>query len=222
MGLGLACSSVVSWAQWPWRIEFDRWPDGYSVRGRPATPMAIFELVQVPDAVDGHALRMKADRATGSLLIPVPRLEGVGSFVLRWRWRVLEFPTKADGRDARRDDQAIGVYVGTEGGWRRRALAYRWETETPVGQCGESVYAGGLVRVRWICVRNAKDGAGRFLTEERNLMADWREAFEDSIPSSVAISISCNSQYTGTKASAELDWIELTASTNAAPPAAAK
>ena len=124
------------------------------------------------------------------------------------RWRVLEFPRDADGRSAERDDQAIGIYVSYGGILGQRSIAYRWETTTPVGSEGDATYGAGLVKVHWIAVRNAEDGAGEFRIEERNVAADFQRVF-GFVPTNPIIAVTTNSQYTGTRAVAELDWIEL-------------
>lgn len=182
-------------------------PRGAEVRGRPGTPLAVFEVVPGPDAAGGHVLRMTAERASGALLVPVTGVDLNRTPILRWRWRVIEWPAGADGRRADRDDQAIGIYIGAEGVFRRPSLAYRWETETPVGTTGVVSYAGGIVRVHWMALRN-RDSGTDFVVEERNVAEDWRAMVGGPPPRTFAISISCNSQYTRSRAVAELDWFE--------------
>lgn len=182
-------------------------PPRAEIRGRPDTPLAVFEVVPRADAAGGHVLRMTADRASGALLVPVEGVDLERTPILRWRWRVIEWPLDADGRRADRDDQAIGLYIASDGLFRRTSLAYRWETATPIGATGVVSYAGGLVRVHWIALRNRESGTD-FLVEERNVAADWRMLIGGAPPKAFAISISCNSQYTRSRAVAELDWLE--------------
>ncbi len=189
------------------REEFAAIPQRAEIRGRPGTPLATFEIVSSAEAADGHALRMTADRASGALLLPVDGVDLERTPILRWCWRVTEWPTDADGRTADRDDQAIGLYIGSGGRFRRTSLAYRWETRTPIGSTGVVSYAGGLVRVHWIALRNRESGS-EFRVEERNVAEDWRAVTGEAPPKTFALSISCNSQYTRSRAVAELDWIE--------------
>lgn len=196
-----------------WREEFAALPAGAELRGRPGVRPAVFEVVDSAGAENGRALRMTADRASAAMLLPVAGVDLRRAPILRWRWRVVAWPTGADGRRADRDDQAIGIYVGRASGFRRPSLAYRWETDTPAGATGTALYAAGVVRVHWECLRNKNDG-GEFVIEERNIAKDWARRIGGDPPESFAISISCNSQYTGTRAVAELDWIEF----RSAPP----
>jgi hypothetical protein len=192
-----------------WREEFGRWNKAWDVRGKPGTRRAEFEVTEEAEgAAAGGLLRMSADRASASLMIPVEGVNLKDTPILRWRWRVTTFPEGADGRDSAKDDQAIGVYIGMSRGFgRQSSLAYRWETDTPRGADGQASYGAGLVRVHWHALRNQEDGEGVFFEESRNVAKDFEAAF-GTVPDAFALSISCNSQYTGTRAVAELDWIE--------------
>lgn len=190
-----------------WREDFRELPKGAEIKGKPGTPDAKFEAADVKEAEDGRALRMTADKASSSFFIPIEGVDLRKTPVLRWRWRVTEFPAGADGRETAKDDQAIGIYIGTGGMFGKTSLAYRWETDTPVSTTGRASYAAGVVKVHWIALRN-KGGGGGFAVEERNVAADWKSLVGSDAPKSITLSVSCNSQYTGTKAVAELDWIE--------------
>ena len=191
-----------------WREEFKDMSPKWEVRGKPGVPDATFQVTQ-PAGCDSPCLVMASDKASASLLMELDSVDLRKTPILRWRWRVTEFPKGADGRDADKDDQAIGIYVNTGSLISQRSIAYRWETDTPVGTNGMVNYAGGMVKVKWFSLRNQKDGDGKtFLIEERNVAEDFKQAF-GTIPKKIGIGISCNSQYTASKAAAELDWIEL-------------
>lgn len=192
------------------REDFRELPKGAETKGKPGTPAAVFEAADAKDAEDGRALRMTADKASASFFIPVEGVDLHKTPILRWRWRVTEFPAGADGRDAAKDDQAIGIYLGTGGLFGKTSLAWRWETDTPVATTGTAAYAAGVVKVHWIGLRNRDSGAD-FVVEERNVADDWKAFVGTDLPKSFTLSISCNSQYTGSKAAAELDWIEFRA-----------
>lgn len=205
-GLVLVVASRI-WAHESWREEFRTVPPGWEVRTVPRTKVADFRAD--PAGADGAGvLVMEADNASATLATQLKRLDLARAPILRWRWRVLEFPRDADGRAAERDDQAIGIYVSYGGILGQRSIAYRWETQTPVGTEGNSTYGAGIVKVHWIAVRNEADGAGEFRIEERNVAADFQRVF-GFVPTNPIIAVATNSQYTGTRAVAELDWIEL-------------
>jgi hypothetical protein len=185
-----------------WRVEFRAMSPKWEVRGKPGVKNATFEIAQ-PEGCATSCLVMKSDNASASLLIEVGAVDLKQTPILRWRWRVTEYPKAADGRDPAKDDQAIGIYVNTGSMLNQKSIAY------PVGSTGMVTYAAGMVKVKWFALRNQKNGDGKtFLVEERNLAEDLKTAF-DALPGKIGIGISCNSQYTGTKAEANLDWIEL-------------
>ncbi|NLE67541.1 MAG: DUF3047 domain-containing protein [Lentisphaerae bacterium] len=199
------------------RIAFSDIPKGWVVKTKPGTPAAVFSVVDCPEAAGLKALNMEADKASASLTGQIKDVDLNATPIMRWSWRVTAFPEGADGLVAARDDQAIGIYLGSGGFLNQKSVAYRWETDTPRGTNGRAEYAAGVVRVAWHCLRNRQDGTnGAFLVEERNVAEDYFSAF-GSKPKSFGLSISCNSQYTGTRAAAQLEWIEFRPATNAAP-----
>jgi hypothetical protein len=178
------------------------------VRRKPGVSLATFRAVPANDQHDGR-LFMTADDESGMFGTKLEDVDLRQTPILRWRWRALVLPAGADGRDPDRDDQAIAIYVGTGSVLRQKSIAYRWETDTPVGSEGEASYAAGIVKTKWIALRNARD-VGGFFVEERNVARDFQRAF-GFVPDEVNIAVTSNSQYTGTSAAAELDWIELVA-----------
>lgn len=190
-----------------WREEFRTMPPGWEVRTVSGVAVATFRVD--PNGAGGAgALVMEADNASATLATQLKTVDLRRTPLLRWRWRVLEFPRDADGRVAARDDQAIGIYVSHGGLLGQRSIAYRWETDTPVGTEGDATYGAGLVKVHWIAVRNQGDGAGTWRIDERDVAADFQRVF-GFVPDDPIIAVTTNSQYTGTRAVAELDWLEL-------------
>jgi hypothetical protein len=190
-----------------WREEFRTLPDGWEVRTVPRTDVTKFRVD--PAGADGAGvLVMEADNASATFATQLKTVDLRRTPLLRWRWRVLEFPRDADGRVAERDDQAIGIYVSYGGLFGQRSIAYRWETETPVGTEGDATYGAGIVKVHWIAVRNQTDATGEFRIDERDVAADFQRVF-GFIPDDPIIAVTSNSQYTGSRAVAELDWLEL-------------
>lgn len=208
--LGGALAGAVEIGPAGWREDFRTQPPGWELRTKPGTKVTHFRVEPAGKDHDG-ALVMEADNASGIFATHLTKVDLHQTPILRWRWRAVTLPTAADGRDARRDDQAIAIYVSHGGLFRQASLGYRWETDTPIGSEGEASYAAGVVRAKWVALRNAQDAAsGSFFVEERNVARDFQRAF-GFVPDDITISVSSNSQYTGTRAVAELDWIELVA-----------
>src|SRR5215470_17535410 len=125
-----------------WREDFHTQPPGWEVRRKPGVKVAEFTVEPASNDHDG-ALLMTAVAASGMFGIHLQNVDLRRTPILRWRWRAITLPTGADGRVHERDDQAIAIYVGTGGPLRQKSVAYRWETETPVGSEGDSSYAAG-------------------------------------------------------------------------------
>ncbi len=173
-----------------WKFEGAKW-------GVPKT------LCQIKDSL----LVVTSNRATGGIIIS-PKVDLNKTPVMRWRWRVRKYPTDADGRDPKRDDQAVAIYVGMSGGMvSKKSIAYRWETVTPVEFEGSAVYGGGIVEVHYIVMRNQNTPAGEWVTETRNIAEDLKRIY-GKIPTEFAISVCGNSQYTKSNTIAEVDFIE--------------
>jgi hypothetical protein len=199
-----------------WREDFRTEPPGWEIRRKPGAKLAEFHIEAAKDGHDG-VLVMTANNQSGMFATKLERVDLRRTPILRWRWRATVLPTGGDGRVHERDDQAIAIYVSAGGVLRQKSIAYRWETDTPVGSEGDSTYAAGIVKTKWFAVRNAQD-KGSFFVEERNVARDFQRAF-GFFPEEVNIGVTCNSQYTGTSAAAELDWIQLVAAPEATPEA---
>lgn len=199
-----------------WREDFD----SVSRSGKPVIPKW-WRLVKKPNTrpasfsevinkKEGLSfLHMEADKASAGLVCWTKGVDLKKTPVLRWHWRVTALPKGADGREAAKDDQAIGIYAGTGTMLNKKTVSYRWDTDTPKGSEGKCTYGAGTVKVKWYTLRNKDDGENKWFVEERNFAEDFKKAW-GYYPGKVYLSVSCNSQYTGTRAAADLDWIEFT------------
>ena len=125
--------------------------------------------------------------------------------ILRWRWKVRKLPPFADGRLRQKDDQAVGIYIGTGSAFNQKSIAYRWETETPVNHWGKMVYSN-VMNVRFLCMRNKNDKLDVWYEECRNVRDDFMEKF-GFVPEKFALVICGNSQNSKSEALAEIDYI---------------
>ena len=142
---------------------------------------------------------------TGVIMADISGIDLAKYPIMRWRWKALQLPAGADARVKAKDDQGIAIYVGY-GRFRQTSCSYTWETVTPKNLTGKAVY-NGLVTVHWRSLRNQEDKLNTWYTEEVNLYQDLKEKL-GKVPDGLALSISSNSQYTGTDAKAMIDYIE--------------
>ena len=120
--------------------------------------------------------------------------------ILQWRWRVTRSLTENDReRERRGDDYAARVFVMFgDRPFRRgtRALSYVWAGTEPVG----ARYRNPVVDdVATIVLRSGDGGAGRWHTEQRNLVVDFREAFGEDPPGISAIAVLVDTDDTDTE-----------------------
>lgn len=203
--LGIILLSLPAGAQ---RISFATLPPGWSVENKPFTKASVFQIQNDPNNPDHRWLSATSADASASLISGAPLTVDLKKTpIMRWRWRATVLPPGGDGRDPKKDDQAIGIYISSGSRFKQRSIAYRWETQTPSGSTGAVQYAR-IIAVKWFALRDYTHADGQtFFIEERNLAEDFKHAFGE-VPDQIGIGISCNSQYTRTRSEAQLDWIE--------------
>ncbi|MCP3968404.1 MAG: DUF3047 domain-containing protein [Lentisphaerae bacterium] len=205
--------TTVNAQMYSWRENFNKQesdknlPEGWAIKATViGTPETSFRVKA--DGKEKSVLLVHADKATGGLMCnPSVKVDLSKTPILRWRWRVENLPKGGDSRKQKKDDQAIAIYVGANDWLRKKSLSYRYENETPKGSKGLASYGGGIIKVKWFCLRDKKSGTGKWYIEERNIAEDFKKAF-GFIPKEFAISICANSQHTGSETKAMLDYIE--------------
>lgn len=182
----------------------DGTPSGWTYKGR--GELIRYELKQDPETGRQTLRILSGPKSSGAIMIDMSRVDLKKTPIMRWRWKASVLPQgkNADARAAK-SDQGIAVYVGY-GKIKQSSVSFTWETETPKGLTGDSTY-NFVVKVHWRVMRNKEDALGVWLTEEVDLREVCERTF-GKIPEQLALSISSNSQYTGTSADAEIDYVE--------------
>jgi Protein of unknown function (DUF3047) len=115
---------------------------------------------------------------------------------LTWRWKVSHLPTGGDFRRAATDDQAAQVLVAFAD---RRVLAYIWDTTAPKGTM-KNASSIPLLRVFAVVCQSGTAALDRWITESRNVAADYERAYGKPAPHVKGIRLQINSQHTGSTA----------------------
>ena len=186
------------------KLDKEGIPDGWSYRGKPGTPDVKYEIVEDKE-LKHKVLHITSDKASGVIMVDASDVDLKKYPIMRWRWKAVTLPTGADATVKSKDDQGIAVYVGY-GRISQSSISYNWQTETPKGKSGSSTY-NWVVDVDWFTLRGKNDKKDTWFEEEVNVYDDMNKIFK-KIPSSWALSISSNSQYTESKADVYLDYIE--------------
>ena len=182
---------------------------GWTYKGKLGTGDASFDVREL----DGmKVLYMESRNSTGSLLFDISSIDLKKYPYMSWKWRVDVLPEGADGEIPAKDDQAIGIYVGSGSSFSQESIALRWETKTGKGKSGFVKYGMGAVKVHWVCIRNEKDGLKRWQVDEYNVYEALNKIFKGNVPrKNIAITLSANSQYTGSSSAAYLEYIQFSA-----------
>lgn len=112
--------------------------------------------------------------------------------VLSWKWKVTKLPQGGDFRKSNADDQAAQIFLAFS---NRKTIAYIWDSTAPAGSV-EDTCGIPFVSVKTLVVRSGPDQAGRWITETRNVMEDYKTLYGDEPPVLSGIRIQINSQHT--------------------------
>ena len=122
--------------------------------------------------------------------------------ILEWSWKVVTLPKGADSRSKHTDDQAAQLYVT----WprfpqalRSRIIGYIWDTTAPQGLVVESEKTS---TVTYVVVRSGPGELGKWLTERRNVVEDYRKIYGEEPDNPGAVSIAIDSDDTHSSAEA--------------------
>jgi hypothetical protein len=116
--------------------------------------------------------------------------------ILEWSWKANILPTGGDVRHKETTDIAAQLYVI----WprfpallRSRIIGYVWDATTPAATMVKSEKTG---TVTFIVLQSGTKNLGKWLTERRNVVEDYRDIFGEFPEDPTAISISIDSNDT--------------------------
>jgi hypothetical protein len=115
---------------------------------------------------------------------------------LTWRWKVTQLPPGGDFRRSTTDDQAAQLLVAFDD---NRVITYIWDTSAPKGTAERSTAIPFVHIFAVVCESGVAD-ANRWLSETRNVAADYQRAYRKPAPRVKGLRLQINSQHTGTVA----------------------
>ena len=127
---------------------------------------------------------------------------------LRWSWKVSHTVPGGDEKTKSGDDYAARVYVVFPGRffWQTKALNYIWANRLAKGDALPNAFTANT---RMIAVESGNSMAGQWLTEQRDLVADYRFQFGGDPPEAEAVAVMTDSDNTGGSAEAWYGEISL-------------
>jgi hypothetical protein len=116
--------------------------------------------------------------------------------VLEWSWKVTVLPSGANSCHKATDDQAAQVFIV----WprfpkevRSRIIGYVWDTTAPIGTTCKSEKTG---TVTYVVVRSGPADLGKWFTERRNVVEDFKKIYGEDPDAPAALSIAIDSNDT--------------------------
>jgi hypothetical protein len=121
--------------------------------------------------------------------------------IIEWRWKVITLPTGGNACQQSTDDEAAQVYVAwlrSPEAVRSRIIGYVWDSTAPAGTICKSQKTS---TVTYIVLRSGADELGKWITERRNVVEDFRKIYGEAPDNPTALSLGIDSD--DTRSSAE-------------------
>ena len=149
----------------------------------------------------GHQVLEANSRAAASGLVFETEYDPRELPILTWRWKVADIIAGGDSRTKAGDDYAARIYVVFPHWFfpKTRTLNYIWANRLPRESVQANAFTGNAMM---IAVESGTEKIGEWLTERRDIVADFRRAFGEDPPRVGAIAIMTDTDNTGTAAMA--------------------
>jgi hypothetical protein len=167
---------------------------------------------------DGRTVIIAHSRNAASGLIRSLRADPADYPVIQWQWKIDQVLEKGDASTRQGDDYAARIYVAfafdpDQASWWERvrhksaaalsgkevpgsALNYIWANRAPKNSILTNPY---LPESMMVAVQSGNTHAGRWITEQRNIAEDYRQAFGRTPPEIIGIGIMTDTDDTGEK-----------------------
>jgi len=120
--------------------------------------------------------------------------------ILEWRWKVMTLPTGGNACQKSTDDEAAQVYVAwvrSPEAVRSLIIGYVWDSTAPAGTICKSQKTA---TVTYVVLRSGADELGKWITERRNVVEDFRRIYGEAPDKPTALSLAIDSDDTGSSA----------------------
>jgi hypothetical protein len=119
-------------------------------------------------------LQASADKSCSAFTVKL-NIKPPAKLTLRWRWKIDGVPTNGSERVVSRFDHAARVFIAFDTFiGPPRSLDYIWANEEKVGTILSHPLSS---RIQLIMVESGNARADEWISEERDVVADWKKAF---------------------------------------------
>jgi len=156
-----------------------------------------YQNIKVVDD-DGHrALSMKSVNDSSTINREIKgKVQLKDTPILEWEWKSIVLPKNGNSCKKATDDQAGQIFVL----WprfpesvRSRIIGYVWDTTQPVGTICKSEKTG---MVTYIVVHSGSADLNRWVTEQRNVVEDFKKVYGDTPDAPAVLSLAIDSNDT--------------------------
>lgn len=150
---------------------------------------------------NGRSVVKAVSEASASGLVKKFRFNPARHRYVRWSWKISHTIEGGDEKSKSGDDYAARIYIVFPGKyfWQMRAINYIWANKLPKGDYVSSSYTADS---KMVAVESGNSKAGQWVTEERDLLADYRRMFGTEPNDAEAIAIMTDTDNTGGRAEA--------------------
>jgi len=120
--------------------------------------------------------------------------------ILEWRWKVITLPAGGNACQKSTDDEAAQIYVAwlrSPEAVRSRIIGYVWDSTAPAGTICKSQKTP---TVTYVVVRSGSAELGKWITERRNVVEDFRKIYDEAPDKPTALSLGIDSDDTRSSA----------------------
>jgi len=167
-----------------------------------------YDLLNVVEDEGRRALHMKSANDSSTLNKDIRgKVRLKETPILEWDWKSIVLPKAGNSCKKSTDDQAGQVFVV----WprfpeavRSRIIGYVWDTTQPVGTICKSEKTG---TVTYVVVRSGPADVNKWLTEQRNVVDDFKRIYGETPDDPSVLSLSIDSNDTNSTAEAMIGGI---------------
>lgn len=160
---------------------------------------------------DGRVVVQATSNAAASGMVKQIEFDPAKYRYLRWSWKIADTVKGGDEKTKTGDDYAARLYVVFPGHffWQTKAINYIWANKLAKGETIPNAFTANAMMV---AVESGPSLTGRWLQEERDVLADYKQLFGEDPPKAGAVAMMTDTDNTGTSAVAWYGDIVISAS----------
>ena len=209
LGIALSIGVVTAFSKSSTYNLLGDFPVGWNNEWKEKTFIMSSNHFEVVEEAGNHVLKVESNKSASGLWRKF-KIDPLESGKISWRWKVdKSLIDNTYEIEKKGDDYAARVVVVFERGflpWKIKAICYVWAGSEPVGNIYSSPYASN---VAMIVLQSGDEHVDRWISEERDIVADYRQYFGKSPKKVSAFAVMVDTDQTGARATAWFDDLVL-------------